>query len=220
MHVDNESAIKLTQNPLFHQRSKHIDIRHHFLQGHVRDGSIEIKWIQGTQNPADMLTKPLDHVKFETICQNLGLSSQTTHATVTRQKDTETVAMCATQFFPHNPTMYNGDDYCHYLVLKEEYIEHQRILEQEWLTSTYHITPECEEAWNEYIGSDYYGRNYDEELDDRNEERAQDMPWLFGLYTRTTTISNPDPWNGDLIYGQQLPDYDSDADYSIHGTML
>jgi hypothetical protein len=78
VHVDNESAIKLAKNPEFHQRSKHIDIRHHFLRDHIRNGSFHIKWISGKENPADMLTKPLDPVKFEAICRNIGLLTSST----------------------------------------------------------------------------------------------------------------------------------------------
>jgi hypothetical protein len=42
IHVDNESAIKLSKNPEIHTRSKHIDIRHHFLREHVKDGDIKV----------------------------------------------------------------------------------------------------------------------------------------------------------------------------------
>jgi len=75
IHVDNESAIKLAKNPEFHQRSKHIDIRHHFIRDHVRDKDITIQWINGKDNPADMLTKALDTVKFQKICHTLGLTT-------------------------------------------------------------------------------------------------------------------------------------------------
>jgi hypothetical protein len=74
IYVDNKSAIKLAKNPEFYQRSKHIDIRHHFVRDHVRDGSVTIEWISGKINPADMLTKALDPVKFNAICQYLDLS--------------------------------------------------------------------------------------------------------------------------------------------------
>jgi cystathionine beta-lyase family protein involved in aluminum resistance len=39
---DNESAIKIANNPVQHSRTKHIDIRHHFLRDHVRKGDIKI----------------------------------------------------------------------------------------------------------------------------------------------------------------------------------
>jgi hypothetical protein len=71
--VDNESAVKLAKNPEFHQRSKHIGIRHHFLRDHVHQGTIQVIWISGKENPADMLTKALDPVKFDKICRDIGL---------------------------------------------------------------------------------------------------------------------------------------------------
>ncbi|CAI9626822.1 unnamed protein product [Alternaria burnsii] len=43
IHVDNQSAIKLSKNPEFHQRSKHIDIRHHFIRDHVQDSTISVQ---------------------------------------------------------------------------------------------------------------------------------------------------------------------------------
>jgi hypothetical protein len=43
IHVDNESAIKLAKNPEFHNRSKHIDIKYHFLREHVDTGTITCK---------------------------------------------------------------------------------------------------------------------------------------------------------------------------------
>jgi len=42
IHVDNESAIKLSKNPEINTRSKHIDIRHHFLRDHVKNNKIKI----------------------------------------------------------------------------------------------------------------------------------------------------------------------------------
>jgi hypothetical protein len=68
IYVDNESAIKLSKNPEIYTRSKHIDIRHHFLREHVKDGDIKVVWISGKENLADMLTKALDPVKFDNIC--------------------------------------------------------------------------------------------------------------------------------------------------------
>jgi hypothetical protein len=88
IHVDNESAIKLAKNPEFHNRSKHIDIKYHFLREHVDTGTITIPWISGKENPADMLTKALDTTKFEAICRKLGLYQKDT--TVSKQDGTVT----------------------------------------------------------------------------------------------------------------------------------
>jgi hypothetical protein len=61
---DNESAIKMIQNPVQHGRTKHIDIRHHFIRDHQQKGDIAIESV-GTDNQlADILTKPLDEKRF------------------------------------------------------------------------------------------------------------------------------------------------------------
>jgi hypothetical protein len=61
---DNESAIKLTQNLVQHQRTKHIDVRHHFIRDHQQKGDIDIQSIGTDDQLADILTKPLDEKRF------------------------------------------------------------------------------------------------------------------------------------------------------------
>jgi hypothetical protein len=73
LHIDNESAVKLTKNPESHARTRHIDIRYHYIRELVEDGTIETIWIPGTENPADMFTKPLAAPPIEMICKKLGL---------------------------------------------------------------------------------------------------------------------------------------------------
>lgn len=64
LNIDNASAIKLTRNPEFHGRTKHINIRHHFIRECVEGGEIEPRWISGTSNPADLFTKALPKARF------------------------------------------------------------------------------------------------------------------------------------------------------------
>ncbi|CAL9031069.1 unnamed protein product [Prunus brigantina] len=56
---DNISAIKLSKNPVMHGRSKHIDVRFHFLRDLVGDGILELIQCSTQQQVADVLTKPL-----------------------------------------------------------------------------------------------------------------------------------------------------------------
>jgi hypothetical protein len=57
---DNESAIHMADNPVEHSRTKHIDIRYHFLRDHQQKGDIEIVYVNTKNQLADIFTKPLD----------------------------------------------------------------------------------------------------------------------------------------------------------------
>jgi hypothetical protein len=61
---DNESAIKLENNLVQHSRTKHIDIRHHFLRDHETKGDIELFHVSTENQLADIFTKPLDETRF------------------------------------------------------------------------------------------------------------------------------------------------------------
>ena len=65
IYVDNKSAIDLAKNPVFHGRSKHIDIRYHFIRECVERGEIVIKHVRTDMQRADVLTKAMTTVKFE-----------------------------------------------------------------------------------------------------------------------------------------------------------
>ena len=58
------SAIKLVNNPTSHSRTKHIDIRHHFLRDHETKGDIKIRHVNTEKQLADIFTKPLDESRF------------------------------------------------------------------------------------------------------------------------------------------------------------
>lgn len=64
LYCDNESACKMTQNPVQHTRTKHIDIRHHFIREHQQMGDIAITPIGTDDQLADIFTKPLDEKRF------------------------------------------------------------------------------------------------------------------------------------------------------------
>ena len=61
---DNESAIKLTNNLVQHARTKHIDVRHHFIRYHQQKGDICIESVRTEDQLADIFTKPLDEKRF------------------------------------------------------------------------------------------------------------------------------------------------------------
>ncbi|KAK8288489.1 hypothetical protein V6Z12_D07G128800 [Gossypium hirsutum] len=57
--VDNKSEIELAKNPVNHERSKHIDIRFHFIRDHVKEGSVKLLHVASRDRVADIFTKPL-----------------------------------------------------------------------------------------------------------------------------------------------------------------
>ncbi|KAJ0491190.1 putative RNA-directed DNA polymerase [Helianthus annuus] len=71
--VDNESAIALMKNPVFHGRSKHIDTKFHFIRECVEREQIEVKHVSGELQKADTLTKALPRIKFDEMRSLVGV---------------------------------------------------------------------------------------------------------------------------------------------------
>jgi hypothetical protein len=67
---DNESAIRMANNPIEHSRTKHIDIRYHFLRDHQQKGDIEIAYVSTHNQLADIFTKLLDEKTFTKLRMN------------------------------------------------------------------------------------------------------------------------------------------------------
>ena len=65
VHCDSSSALCLARHQVFHERSKHIDVRLHFIRDEVEKGNAKVVKISTLHNPADMLTKALPKEKFE-----------------------------------------------------------------------------------------------------------------------------------------------------------
>jgi hypothetical protein len=70
---DNESAIRMADNPVEHSRTKHIAIRYHFLRDHQQKGDIEIAYINTKEQLADIFTKPLDEQTFNKLRHELNI---------------------------------------------------------------------------------------------------------------------------------------------------
>ena len=73
LYEDNKSAVCLAKNPQFHGRSKHIDIRYHFIRDESKKGTIEVKYCKTEDMVADMLTKALYRLKFENFRDMAGV---------------------------------------------------------------------------------------------------------------------------------------------------
>ena len=70
---DNTSAIALSRNPIQHSRTKHIEIKHHFIRDHAHKGDIELNFINSENQLADIFTKPLHEEQYCFIRNNLGM---------------------------------------------------------------------------------------------------------------------------------------------------
>jgi len=75
INCDNTSVIKLSKNPIMHSRTKHIEIRHHFLREHITNGTCDIKFIGTEFQLVDLFTKPLAKDSFYFLLNELGIIS-------------------------------------------------------------------------------------------------------------------------------------------------
>jgi len=73
LYGDNQGSIFWSENPVQEKRSKHIDIRYHYIREVIEDKRIELQFIDGSKNPADILTKNLDRILFERFRPQLGI---------------------------------------------------------------------------------------------------------------------------------------------------
>ncbi|KAE8727985.1 hypothetical protein F3Y22_tig00004899pilonHSYRG00012 [Hibiscus syriacus] len=72
--VDNKSAIALAKNPVFHDRSKHIDIRYHYIRECVARKDVEVEYVKSQDQVADIFTKPLTSEDFLRLRNLLGVT--------------------------------------------------------------------------------------------------------------------------------------------------
>ena len=62
---DNQSSIKLANNPIYHARTKHVDAQSHFVRDKLQSNEIALMYCNTCGNTADIFTKPLGKIKFE-----------------------------------------------------------------------------------------------------------------------------------------------------------
>ncbi|PKU87907.1 Retrovirus-related Pol polyprotein from transposon TNT 1-94 [Dendrobium catenatum] len=76
IYCDNTSAIALAHNPVFHARTKHIEIDYHFISEHIKQGAIRVDHISTNDQIADILTKSLSTTQFSTLRSKLTIHSR------------------------------------------------------------------------------------------------------------------------------------------------
>ena len=73
INIDNQSAVQLSKNPVFHDRSKHIDTRFHFIRECIEEGRVCVASIGTTEQLADIMMKALARERFCDLRARLGL---------------------------------------------------------------------------------------------------------------------------------------------------
>jgi hypothetical protein len=73
LKIDNQYAIMLSKNPIFHDRSKHIDTKYHYMRQCIEEDRVNVKFVGTNEQLADILTKPLGGVKFVELRSRIGL---------------------------------------------------------------------------------------------------------------------------------------------------
>ncbi|GJV74822.1 hypothetical protein Tco_1506406 [Tanacetum coccineum] len=78
LYCDSQSAIAISCNPVQHTRTKHIDVRYHFIKDHVEKGTIELYFVGTEYQLADLFTKSLHEARFKFLVEKLGMMSRET----------------------------------------------------------------------------------------------------------------------------------------------
>ena len=73
VYCDNTSARNISKNPVQHSRTKHIDIRHHFIGELVENKTVVIEHVATENQLADIFTKTLDSSRFDSLRKSLGI---------------------------------------------------------------------------------------------------------------------------------------------------
>ena len=75
IYCDNMSTIAMTKNPVFHSRTKHIKLRHHFIRKLVQEEEIQLNFVKTNEQLADVFTKVGTSKKLEEFKKNVGIKN-------------------------------------------------------------------------------------------------------------------------------------------------
>jgi len=77
VYGDNQSVIKLVKNPEFHRRTKHINVRYHYIREKVNEGLFSLEYISSKEQIVDIKTKPTPRTWFNELREMLGVINKT-----------------------------------------------------------------------------------------------------------------------------------------------
>ncbi|MCO5570715.1 hypothetical protein L7F22_024443 [Adiantum nelumboides] len=75
LYCDSQSAIQLARNPVYHSKTKHVDVKYHSIREMVEDKQVQLVKVHTTDNPADLLTKGLPRECFAHCRKLLGIGA-------------------------------------------------------------------------------------------------------------------------------------------------
>ena len=67
LKMDNQGAIALAKNPVHHKRSKHIDVKYHYVRLEIQNRAVSLTYVPTDNNVADVFTKPETRVKLDRL---------------------------------------------------------------------------------------------------------------------------------------------------------
>jgi hypothetical protein len=73
IYCDNQSGIRLSEHPVFHEGLKHIAIKYYFIRDKVQEGEVKLEYIPTDEQTTYILTKPLSRIKFAYFREKMGI---------------------------------------------------------------------------------------------------------------------------------------------------
>lgn len=77
LYIDNQSAVDLIKNPVYHKRTKHIEVKYHYIRSQNKEGMFGLKQVPSKDQQADILTKALPRQSYQYQREALGILEKT-----------------------------------------------------------------------------------------------------------------------------------------------